>query len=72
MRLEPEDPQALAEAILTLYKDKAQAAEMGRQGRLYVETHYTRKSVAREYEAIFARLLPISKPDIPKPDRASL
>ncbi len=72
--LEPEDPQALADAILALYKDKAQAAEMGRRGRLYVEAHYTRKSVAREYEAIFARLLPVAgaAPPAPKPDKASL
>ncbi len=72
--LEPEDPQALADAILMLYKDKARAAEMGRRGRLYVEAHYTRKSVAREYEAIFARLLPASHlpPRVNTPDTASL
>ena len=56
--LEPEDPQALADAVLRLYSDKALAAEMGRSGRQYVEAHYTRTSVAREYEAIFRRLLP--------------
>jgi len=72
--LEPEDPEALADAILTLYKDKAAAAEMGRRGRQYVEAHYTRTSVAREYEAIFARLLPVvdAAPPVKKPDTASL
>ncbi len=72
--LEPEDPNALAEAILTLYRDRARAAEMGRNGRQYVEAHYTRTSVAREYEAIFARLLPVPEaaPPVNKPDPASL
>ncbi len=72
--LEPEDPKALAEAILMLYKDKAQAAEMGRRGRLYVEAHYTRTSVAQQYEAIFERLLPVADaaPPAHKPDTASL
>ena len=72
--LEPEDPAALAEAILTLYNDRTQASEMGRRGRQYVEAHYTRTSVAREYEAIFTRLLPRASaaPPVKKPDTASL
>ena len=71
--LEPEDPNALAAAILALYKDRAQASEMGRCGRSYVEAHYTRTSVAREYEAIFVRLLSSAEmPPVNKPDPASL
>jgi len=56
--VEPEDPHALAEAIRTLYSSREQAAEMGRSGRVHVEAHYTRTSVAHQYEAIFARLTP--------------
>ncbi len=72
--LEPEDPSALADAILSIYRDKAKANEMGRRGRQYVEAHYTRTSVAREYEAIFTRLLSPSDAPAPasKPDPASL
>jgi colanic acid biosynthesis glycosyl transferase WcaI len=72
--LEPENPQALADAILAVYSDKARAEEMGRRGRLYAETHYTRTSVARQYEAIFARLLSHAEPlpSVKEPDIASL
>jgi len=72
--LEPEDPQALAEAILSVYSSKARSEEMGRRGRQYVEGHYTRTSVARQYEAIFAGLRPSADtlPSVNKPDTASL
>jgi colanic acid biosynthesis glycosyl transferase WcaI len=71
--LEPEDPKALAEAVLTIYNDAARAEQMGRRGRQYVEAHYTRTSVASQYEAIFARLLaPETLPSVHKPDTASL
>ena len=53
----PEDPEALAEAIRTLYQDPEGAAEMGRRGRAHVEAHYTSVSVARQYEALFTKLL---------------
>ncbi len=72
--LEPEDPQALADAILQIYQNKAQAEEMGRCGRQYVEAHYTRTSVASQYQAIFAGLLPSADPLPPlyNQDTASL
>ncbi len=63
--VEPEDPDALADAIRTLYADRPRAAEMGRCGRLHVEAHFTRTSVAHAYEAVFARLLPDAKPPVP-------
>jgi len=52
----PEDPSALAGAIRELYADRAQAAEMGRRGRVYVEANYTREHVAHLYEELFSRL----------------
>ena len=61
----PEDPDALADAIRTLYADRARAAEMGRRGRAHVEAHFTRTSVAHAYEAVFARLLPGAPPPVP-------
>ena len=72
--LEPEDAPALAEAILTIYRDRSQAEEMGRRGRQYVEGHYTRTSVARQYEEIFAHLTasPDTLPSVHKPDTANL
>ena len=46
----------------------------GQRGRQYAEAHYTRTSVARQYEAIFERLLssPDTLPTVNKPDTASL
>jgi colanic acid biosynthesis glycosyl transferase WcaI len=48
-----EEPQELADAVLTLYHDRTQALEMGRRGRAYVEQHYTCVSVARKYSELF-------------------
>jgi colanic acid biosynthesis glycosyl transferase WcaI len=72
--IEPENAAALADAILKLYRDPTRSAEMGRRGRLHVEAHYTRTSVARQYTAVFARLTlgPNSLPSVSKPDTASL
>jgi len=47
--VEPENPQALAEAILTLYADKELRERFSRNGREYVETRYTRQTIARQY-----------------------
>ncbi|MGI4789019.1 MAG: glycosyltransferase family 4 protein [Janthinobacterium lividum] len=60
--IEPEDPKALAAAIISVFSDSKRAEEMGRRGRQYVEAHYTRTSVAHQYEAIFSRLLSDSDP----------
>jgi glycosyltransferase involved in cell wall biosynthesis len=46
---EPEDPQALADAILRLHADRARAAEMGRSGREYVIEHFDLRRLALRY-----------------------
>jgi len=46
------DGQALAQAILQLEADRALADQMGRRGRAYVETHFSRQVCARQVEAI--------------------
>jgi len=55
--VEPENPQALTDAILQLYDDRSLAAEMGSQGRLYVEKHFTKEYVAEQYSQLFRRLI---------------
>jgi len=50
--VEPEDPQALAEAILTLRADKALGEQFGRNGRRYVEENHSRQTIARRYAAL--------------------
>jgi len=74
LRVEPEDARALAEAVQALYDDRERCAEMGRRGRLHVEAHYTRVSVARQYEALFEKLMPGSgaSPSVGRPGRAPL
>lgn len=72
--VEPEDPQALADAIRKLYSDRQLAAQMGKQGRAFVEAHYTQESVARLYEEVFLRVAPNAEvlPPVRTSDRASL
>lgn len=55
--VEPEDAQAMAEAILTLLRDPALRRKLGENGRAYVSNHYNRKEVAEQFERLlFASL----------------
>jgi len=47
--MEPENPDALAEAILTLYHDPDRRERLGRSGRAHVEARYTPQVVAQQY-----------------------
>jgi glycosyltransferase involved in cell wall biosynthesis len=40
------DPAAIADAILNLVKSPERQAEMGRNGRIYVDQHYSRQKIA--------------------------
>ena len=44
--VEPDDPVSVAEAILTLWRDRALAAELGRRGAQGVREHYTASHMA--------------------------
>lgn len=54
--LPPEDPAALAKAIIELEQDPQRAAELGREGRAFVQRHFDRKTLARRYLGILARV----------------
>jgi len=54
--VEPEDPEALAEAIRTLYADPALRERLGRNGREHVVQHYTRQAVGRRYHELLTSL----------------
>ena len=54
--VEPENPQALAEAICTLYNDPALRKRLGRNGRKHVMQCYTRQIVARQYHDLLTSL----------------
>jgi len=55
--IEPENPQALAEAIRSLYSDPALRDRLGNNGRQHVVQHYTRKVVAKQYHDLLTSLV---------------
>ncbi len=46
--IEPEDPHALAESVVDLLMNKDKAGIMARNGRTFVEKHYSRKRLAEQ------------------------
>jgi glycosyltransferase involved in cell wall biosynthesis len=55
--VEPEDPAALAEAILTLYRQPAQLRHMGENGRRFVSTGYARQTHVQQLEKLLGQVL---------------
>ena len=58
----PEDPQALAEAIIDLLSNQSKMEEMGQNGRKFIVEKYSRKLVARKVveiakEAAYQKIL---------------
>jgi glycosyltransferase involved in cell wall biosynthesis len=56
--VEPENPQAIARALLSLRDDPGQRAEMGRRGQEAVERHYSLRAAAMTLEAEMRALSP--------------
>jgi colanic acid biosynthesis glycosyl transferase WcaI len=54
--ISPEDPQALAKAIMTLYHDPARGVRLGANGRAYVVAHCSPEIVARQYDELLRRV----------------
>ena len=52
--VKPEDPDALADGLLTLLTDRARAGELGRAGAEGVRRHYTVEQMAARAEAVYA------------------
>ncbi|MBI3088123.1 MAG: glycosyltransferase family 4 protein [Candidatus Omnitrophica bacterium] len=55
--VEPDDPAALAQAILTLLRDPQLRRSMGEKGRRLVEEGYTWRHVAQKMTAVFEKLV---------------
>lgn len=53
----PEDPQALAEAVLKLYHNASLREELGRNGRRYAEEHLSLSRCVAQYEALLQMVL---------------
>ena len=54
--VEPEQPEALAEAILKLYQDRPLGERLGRHGRRFVSAHMDRMKFAIRYERILEQV----------------
>lgn len=51
-----EDKEGLKNDLLTLYQDRQKAAELGQNGRQYIEKNLTRKEATKKYYDIFTAL----------------
>jgi colanic acid biosynthesis glycosyl transferase WcaI len=58
----PENPTALAEAILSLKNDKNLRERFGRNGRLWAEQHHSPISGAREIESLLLKAISLNTP----------
>jgi glycosyltransferase involved in cell wall biosynthesis len=52
----PEDPRALAQAVLKLYHDPSLREELGRNGRRYAEEHLSLEACSGRYEELLQRI----------------
>jgi colanic acid biosynthesis glycosyl transferase WcaI len=55
--VEPEDGEALAEAVLWLQSEPAMARAMGRNGRGYVMRHFAREAITSRYRVALESLI---------------
>jgi len=56
----PEDPEAIAQALLALQADPARRAAMGRRGREFTVEHYSRRAQAERLSTLLSEILPTS------------
>jgi glycosyltransferase involved in cell wall biosynthesis len=52
----PGDPDALAEAILLLERDRMAARRMGENGRTYLKEHFSRAKIAQDLQQLLVRM----------------
>ena len=53
----PKNPQAIADAVLSLLADKERMQQMGRVGRVRVIKHFTVQAAAQKTDVVYAQLL---------------
>lgn len=54
--IEPENPEQLAEAVLTLYRDPSLRDAMGQRGRQHAERNYSKQVVISRYDELLQRI----------------
>ncbi|MCB0110709.1 MAG: glycosyltransferase family 4 protein, partial [Caldilineaceae bacterium] len=55
--VEPDDPQALAMAIVESYRNPVAAAQMAAQAQTFVMARFSIEAVARQYENLYQELV---------------
>jgi glycosyltransferase involved in cell wall biosynthesis len=55
--IEPGDPAALAEAIITLAADEKERTRIGRNASAHVNEHFRQEDAVRKIEAIYDELM---------------
>jgi glycosyltransferase involved in cell wall biosynthesis len=56
VHITPGDPEALAQAVMDLYRNPALRARLGENGRNFICAHYSRRQKALQYQGILERL----------------
>ncbi len=54
--VEPENPEAIAQGILQLYRDREGARMMGERGRAWVRAHHSRATLATRYLDVLSEM----------------
>ncbi len=66
----PENPEALAQAILRLYQNPNQVKDLSQKGRQYAEDFFSAEQAIQQYESLFHRVVNQSSPMIlPSPQK---
>jgi len=57
----PENPEALAEAVVSLRRDAELRRKLGANARAFAEIHFTKAGVLRRYDEFFRDLRPAAE-----------
>jgi colanic acid biosynthesis glycosyl transferase WcaI len=70
--VEPENPEALVQGILSLYHNPRRARQLAQQGRSYALEHYSFKRALERYEDLFYALVEDARPVAERPAASAL
>lgn len=56
--VEPEDPEAYAHAVKRAFDDRRDLPREGQRGRTFVEAHYSKQAIGRQYDRLIRGLTP--------------
>ena len=68
--VDPEDPQAMADAVLRVTSSPSERRKMGDRGRDFVVKHYGREALAGTYEQALAEIVSAKPTDIRRASRS--